>query len=88
MAEVLATKSRALEVRAPSDFVDAFASMTRERDGALFVSSDPLISHHRQRIVALAGESHIPAIYMHTHFKDAKIVRRRIRTAPCHCLIL
>jgi hypothetical protein len=50
-------------------------------------SSDPLITHHRQKIAALAAENHIPAIYMHTHFKVANI-RRRIRTASCHCLIL
>jgi putative ABC transport system substrate-binding protein len=40
------------------------------RDGALFVSSDPLIARYGQQIVALAAEGHIPAIYAHTVFKE------------------
>jgi putative tryptophan/tyrosine transport system substrate-binding protein len=69
-ARTLGVTTHTLEVRTPSDFVNAFASMTRERDDALFVSADPLIGRYAQQIVALAAESHIPAIYSHTLFKD------------------
>ena len=69
-ARTMGVTTHSLEVRAPGDFANAFASMTRERDGALFVSSDPLIARYGQQIVALAAEGHIPAIYAHTVFKD------------------
>jgi putative tryptophan/tyrosine transport system substrate-binding protein len=69
-ARTMGLTTHSLEVRAPSDFANAFASMTRERDGALFVSSDPVMSGYRQQIVALAAESHIPAIYAHDHFTN------------------
>jgi putative tryptophan/tyrosine transport system substrate-binding protein len=45
--------------------------MMRERDGALFVSSDPLISRCQRQIVALAAENNLPAIYAHDHFPKA-----------------
>jgi putative tryptophan/tyrosine transport system substrate-binding protein len=70
-ARTMGLTTQSLEVRAPSDFVDAFSSMIRERDGALFVSSDPLISRYQQQIVALAAENHLPAIYAHDHFPKA-----------------
>jgi len=69
-ARTMGVTTHSLEVRAPSDFANAFASMTRERDGALFVLSDPLIARYGQQIVALAAEGHIPAIYAHTVFKE------------------
>jgi putative ABC transport system substrate-binding protein len=67
-ARTMGLTTHSLEVRAPSDSVDAFSSMTRERDNALFVSSDPLISRYQQQIVALAAENKIPAIYAHSNF--------------------
>ena len=67
-ARAMGLTTHSLEVRAPSDSVDAFSSMTRERDNALFVSSDPLISRYQQQIVALAAENKIPAIYAHSNF--------------------
>jgi putative tryptophan/tyrosine transport system substrate-binding protein len=69
-ARTMGVTTHSLEVRAPTDFANAFASMAREHDGALFVSSDPLIARYGQRIVALAAEGQIPAIYAHTVFKD------------------
>ena len=65
------TTTHLLEVRGPSDFVNAFSSMIHERDNALFVSSDPLISRYQQQIVALAAENKIPTIYAHSNFPKA-----------------
>jgi putative ABC transport system substrate-binding protein len=67
-ARTVGVTIHSLEVRAPSDFVNAFLSMTRERDNALFVSSDPLISRHQEQVVALAAENKIPAIFAHSNF--------------------
>jgi putative tryptophan/tyrosine transport system substrate-binding protein len=60
-----------LEVRAPSDIEAAFSSMRQEGDGALVVSSDPLIYAHLQRVVNLAAENKLPAIYSHSGFTKA-----------------
>jgi hypothetical protein len=67
-ARTMGVTSYVLEVRAPGDFVNAFSSMTRERDGALLVSSDPVTYRHRQQIATLAAGSNIPAIYAHSDF--------------------
>jgi putative ABC transport system substrate-binding protein len=42
---------------------DAFATMLRQRIGALFVSADPLFFNYRDKVVALAARHHIPAIF-------------------------
>jgi putative ABC transport system substrate-binding protein len=60
-----------LEVRAPSDIEAAFSSMRHEGDGALLVSADPLIYAHLQRVVDLAAENKLPAIYSHSGFTKA-----------------
>jgi putative ABC transport system substrate-binding protein len=57
-----------LEVRALGDFMNAFSSMTRERDDALMVSTDPLTYRNRQQLVTLAAGNNIPAIYGHLDF--------------------
>jgi putative ABC transport system substrate-binding protein len=67
-ARTMGVTTHALEVRTPSDLVNAFSSMTAERDNALFVSSDPLISRYQQQIVTLAAKNKIPAIYAHSNF--------------------
>ena len=52
-----------VEARAPGDFDGAFATMTRERVGALFVVTDPMFIPHRSRIVGLATKSRLPSMF-------------------------
>jgi len=61
------------EVRAPGEFADAFAAMTRERANALFVAAGVLTLEHRNRkaLVDLAAKSRIPAMWGHRQFVDA-----------------
>ncbi len=52
-----------LEARGPDAFESAFAAMTRERTGALFVLADPMFVFNRAQLVELAAKHRLPAIY-------------------------
>jgi len=54
---------QALEIRVPEDFEPAFDAAVRERARALLVIRDPLNQNQRTRIVSLAAQSKLPAIY-------------------------
>ena len=58
-------------VQEPEDFAKAFAALTTERVDALFVAGDPLFSTHYRRIVDLAKESRLPAIFHDRGFVEA-----------------
>ena len=62
-----------LEVRAPGEFGDAFAAVTRERAHALFVVPGVLTLEHRNRkaLVDLVTKSRIPAMWGHRQFVEA-----------------
>jgi putative ABC transport system substrate-binding protein len=50
-------------VRAPEEFEGAFAAMTKARAEALFVEDWGFFEFHGQRIVDLAAQSRLPAVY-------------------------
>jgi putative ABC transport system substrate-binding protein len=52
-----------VEARRDEDFDEAFATLVKEGAGALLVASDPFFFDRRERIVALAAQHKIPAIY-------------------------
>jgi putative ABC transport system substrate-binding protein len=52
-----------LKAQGPEEFDSAFAAMTRERAGALYVVGDPMLSQHRRRLAGLAAKSRLPAVY-------------------------
>jgi len=62
-AEVLRLQVLSLEVKDPKAFEDAFATMAKERIGALVVLRDPFTVRHRTLIVDSAIKARIPAIY-------------------------
>ena len=64
------TAARSLELqllpvgaRGPGDFDGAFATMARERVGALFVVTDPTYIAHRARLVDLATRNRLPSMF-------------------------
>ncbi len=59
------------EVRNPNDLDRAFATMVRQRAGALLVLPDPLFTFHRQRIVDLAAKHRLPAMYGQREWVEA-----------------
>ena len=52
-----------LKAQGPEEFDSAFAAMTRERAGALYVVGDPMFVQHRRRFVELAAKSRLPTVY-------------------------
>jgi putative tryptophan/tyrosine transport system substrate-binding protein len=52
-----------IEVRSPEDYEPAFSAVARGRADALLVRRDPLNQTHRTRIVSLATQSKLPAVY-------------------------
>jgi putative tryptophan/tyrosine transport system substrate-binding protein len=59
----LAVVVQPLGVRAPDDFVTAFAEMTRDPPDAIMMLTDALTILNRQRVVDFAAEHKIPAIF-------------------------
>ena len=60
-----------LEAQAPSDFARAFSAMTKERAGGVIVLGSPMILAERSRIVELATQNRVPAIYWLKEFAEA-----------------
>jgi putative ABC transport system substrate-binding protein len=58
-------------VREPEGLPKAFSAMTSERANALIVPIDAMFFNQRSRIVSLAAESRLPAIYDQGEFVDA-----------------
>jgi ABC-type uncharacterized transport system substrate-binding protein len=52
--------------RGPGDFDGAFATMVKERVGALFVVTDPTYIAHRARLVDLATRNRLPSMFTQT----------------------
>ena len=70
-ASALGMRLQPVEVRAPVEIDGAFATMTRERVGALVVLLDALFYDQRARIVDLAARNRLPAVYGYSVFTDA-----------------
>jgi len=52
-----------LEARGPDELEGAFAAMSRERAGALFVPADIIFVGHAQRMAELAARHRLPAMF-------------------------
>ena len=70
-AQALALGLHSVEVRGPEDLTRAFAAMTREHADALLAFTDNFTMGNRERIVDLAAQHRIPAIYEVREFTDA-----------------
>ena len=61
--QVLGLQLHALRVDSPDEFEPAFAAAMREHADALLVLPSPLTNRSRRRIVDLAAQNHLPAMY-------------------------
>ena len=62
-ARSLGVQLQLLEARGPNDFEGAFASMARERAGALLVVPDGVFGLHRAQLQDFTAKSRLPAMY-------------------------
>ena len=60
-----------LKAQGPEEFDSAFAAMTRERAGALYVVGDPTFVQHRRRFAELAARNRLPAVYELKEYAEA-----------------
>ena len=70
-ARALRVQLRVQEVGDPTEFEKAFAAMPHEGAGALIVLTGPMFLSQRERIVALAAKSRLPAMYAFRESVDA-----------------
>jgi len=64
----LGCELRVVNAGSDRDFGAAFATLSQERIGALFVSPTPFFSSRRDRVIALAASHAIPALYVRREF--------------------
>jgi putative ABC transport system substrate-binding protein len=55
----------------PSEFEGAFATLVRQRAGALLLTGDALFTGHRDQLIALAARHAVPALYQWRQFTAA-----------------
>ena len=70
-ARSLKVQLQVLEARAPSDFASAFSAMTKDRAGGLILVGALMFFVERTRIVELAAQSRLPAIYGAKEYAEA-----------------
>jgi putative ABC transport system substrate-binding protein len=62
-AQVLRMKVLSLGVRTKEEIDAAFATIVKERPGALLVLADRLFLQHRARIMDFAAQKHLPGVH-------------------------
>lgn len=62
-ARSLGIDPRPMPVRGADEFEEAFSAMARARAGALVTVGSTLFADSRRRIVGLAAEYRLPAVY-------------------------
>jgi putative ABC transport system substrate-binding protein len=70
-ARALGVRLQFVEARGPADIDRAFSEMTRARAGALTVLGTPMFVVERRRLVDLAAQNRLPAVYPWREFVDA-----------------
>ena len=70
-AQALGVRVTVLNAVTENDFDQVFASLAQQRAHALFVSADPLFASKGERLVALAAQYAVPAIYEFREFVEA-----------------
>jgi putative ABC transport system substrate-binding protein len=70
-ARSLKVRLHVVEARTPGEFASAFTAAVKERAGALIVLGEATFFVHRARLVELAAQSRLPAIYGLREFAEA-----------------
>jgi putative ABC transport system substrate-binding protein len=60
---VMALEIQVADARLPEQYPDSFEAITRAGAHAVFVTTDPILSSNRERILQLAARHRLPAMY-------------------------
>jgi putative tryptophan/tyrosine transport system substrate-binding protein len=71
LVQALGVQLHVVEAGDPTQFEQAFAEMARARAGALMVFTDVMFISYRRRLVELAAQSRLPAMYPEREFVSA-----------------
>jgi putative ABC transport system substrate-binding protein len=69
-AHALGVQLHLVQARLPSEVGTAFAAMVRERPDALLVLNDAMLDSQRERLVVLAAQARLPAMYQWREFAE------------------
>ncbi|HKA61700.1 MAG TPA: ABC transporter substrate-binding protein [Methylomirabilota bacterium] len=70
-AQALRLEIQVVEARDRSQLETAGAAIVKTRAGAMLVFADPILLANRERVVALASQSRLPAVYTWREYADA-----------------
>jgi putative ABC transport system substrate-binding protein len=70
-ARAMGQKILILNAGTEDEFVSAFTQLVREKATALIVAADPFFNSRRERLVTLAAQHSIPAIYEQREYSEA-----------------
>jgi putative tryptophan/tyrosine transport system substrate-binding protein len=70
-APAFRVKLLSLEIKGPDDIDPAFATIVKERAGALIVLGDRLFATHQRRLIELSVKSRLPTIYSQWLYVEA-----------------
>jgi putative tryptophan/tyrosine transport system substrate-binding protein len=70
-AEILGIRLVVLNASIPSEIEAGFATLVRERAGALVVPGETFFTTQRERLVALTAQHAVPAIFQYSEFTEA-----------------
>ena len=71
-AKALGVKLQVIEVKVPDPDIDGvFRTMVKERVGGFIIEATPRMSFHRKKILALAQQNRLPAIYSEEEWVNA-----------------
>ncbi|OGQ77694.1 MAG: hypothetical protein A3F90_09080 [Deltaproteobacteria bacterium RIFCSPLOWO2_12_FULL_60_19] len=70
-AQLMRIKVLSLGVRAEEQFDNAFATIRKERPGALLVLADRLFLHNRARIMDFAAQNRLPGVHAYQELVEA-----------------
>ena len=70
-ARALRLQRQVVEIRDPSEFENAFVTLTAIRPDAIFVPPDSMFYQHRARLAQLAANSRLPGMWGAREFAEA-----------------
>ena len=71
VARTMDLQFQTLDVRAPSEFQEAFAAMARDRVGALILAADSMFFAHRTQLAESATKHRLPTMFWRREFVAA-----------------